>query len=268
MQSRGRAEACERFRELVEIVERLRGEGGCPWDREQTHQTLKRCLLEEAYEVIDAIDNGDADRLRDELGDLLMLTVLHAQIATEEGTFTIADVLRSINEKLVRRHPHVFGDGVAKNAKEVLIRWESIKNEDTGYATLAEKIDDIPRVLPALVRAAKVQKAAATVGFDWASPEEAMHKVAEETRETSEVLAKGDNGRLAEEIGDLLFAIVNVARLSGIDAEDTLRRATDKFARRFAELERRATNGGRSLSSLSLTEMDNIWDAVKVDESR
>jgi len=255
------------FITLLYIAARLRGDDGCPWDREQTHESLKPCVLEESYEVIDAIDTGCPVKLREELGDLLMLVVMHAQIAAEAGRFNIGDALHSINAKLMRRHPHVFGDGVANTPDEVLARWESIKNEDTGCATIADKIDHIPAALPALSRAAKVQKTAATVGFDWESPTDAVHKVVEEVREVSEALGQSSSEKLSEELGDLLFAVVNVARLSRIDAEDALRQATRKFARRFAEVEQRATAEGSLLSCMGLSEMDKLWESVKEKES-
>lgn len=255
------------FIELVQIVTRLRSDDGCPWDKVQTFETLKSCLLEEAYEVLDAVDAQDPLKLREELGDLLMQVAMYAQLAREAGLFSMGECISDISAKLVRRHPHVFGDVIAKTPEEVLKRWESIKSEDNGFKSVSDKIGKIPSALPALSRAAKVQKAAAMVGFDWDSPAGAVDKLIEETNEV-QAAACSDRGALKEELGDLLFSAVNVARLSKIDAEDALRHATRKFEKRFAAVERRAAEEGRPLVEMSLGEMDEIWDSVKEQELR
>lgn len=257
--------ASHEFVELMRIIACLRGDKGCPWDRVQTHETLKSSLLEETYEVLDAIDSGDPEKLREELGDLMMQVVMHAQLANEGGQFSLDQSLASINTKLVRRHPHVFGDGEANTPDEVLRRWDAIKSEDNGHQSASEKIKDIPAALPALIRAAKVQKAAATVGFDWASPQGALEKVGEEIAEI-EGADLSDREAVAEEVGDLLFAAVNVARLLKTDAEEALRQATKKFEQRFSVLEQRVTTSGKSLTEMTLDEMDEIWNEVKQTE--
>lgn len=254
--------------QLAEVMATLRSAGGCPWDRQQTHESLKRYLLEEAYEVLEAIDAQDSKRLAEELGDLLLQIVFHAQIASEQGAFDLEAVAERIVRKLERRHPHVFGEVTVEDAEEVLVNWERLKRDEPGYEDRRSALDGVPRWLPALMQAAEVQKRAARVGFDWSDVEGPLAKVSEELREL-EVVRGGpgaDRGRLTDEVGDLLFAVVNVARWLGVDAEDALRLATARFRARFEAIERAAAEQGRELAAMSLAEMDQLWDRAKCDE--
>lgn len=239
----------ERLLDLVRVMARLRGPGGCPWDHEQTHRTLARHLLEETHEVLDAIDAGDPDRLRDELGDVLLQVVFHAQMAAEEGTFDVDDVAQATVEKLIRRHPHVFGEVHVSGADEVLVNWEQIKAEETGEQPVE---DDIPPTLPALARASKVQRRAAGWGFDWRTTEGAMAKLREEVEELA---AAGTPEEAEEELGDVLFAAAAVARRLGVDPESALRRTTTKFAGRYERLLARARREGVDLAELGEDEL-------------
>ncbi len=249
-----------RFHELVRTLREQ-----CPWDREQTHQSLTRHLVEETYEVVDAIDSGDDDHLAEELGDLLFQVEFHAVIAEQEGRFTMADVARGIHDKLVHRHPHVFGSVEAATADAVLTNWEAIKKAEKGRASL---FDGIPGSLPALAYAAKVQRKAASVGFDWDDVDGALPKVAEEAGELVAEAARGsDPARTADELGDLLFAVVNVARHLDVDPEAALRHATAKFRTRFEGVEALATARGISLDAVDLPTLDALWDEVKATES-
>jgi MazG family protein len=239
----------ERLLDLVRVMARLRGPGGCPWDHEQTHRTLARHLLEETHEVLDAIDAGDPDRLRDELGDVLLQVVFHAQMAAEEGTFDVDDVAQATVEKLIRRHPHVFGEVHVTGADEVLVNWEQIKAEETGEQPVE---DDIPPTLPALARASKVQRRAAGWGFDWRTSDGAMAKLREEVEELA---AAGTPEEAEEELGDVLFAAAAVARRLGVDPESALRRTTTKFAGRYERLLARARREGVDLAELGEDEL-------------
>ncbi|MBQ7036200.1 MAG: nucleoside triphosphate pyrophosphohydrolase [Clostridia bacterium] len=252
------------FSDFVDIIARLRGEGGCPWDAEQTHESIKKNLIEEAYETLEAIDSGNGAKMADELGDVLLQIVFHAQIGKEAGEFTIDDVITAVSEKMIRRHPHVFGDISVKDSDEVLVNWEKIKKQENGQKSTTESMLSVSRYLPALMRAGKVQGKAAKVGFDWAKPEEALEKVKEETEEVSEALKNHSN--IKEEIGDLLFAAVNTARLAGIDAEEALTEATEKFIRRFTFVEEKAQNMGKSLDTMNINEMDDLWNMSKISE--
>ena len=246
--------------QLRAIVAQLRATGGCPWDREQTHASLRGGLLEEAYEVVEAIDLNDDENLREELGDLLLQVVFHAQIAAEEGRFDFDAVARGISEKLIRRHPHVFGDDQCADSAAVLKRWDEIKRAEKGDAPRSA-LDGIPGSLPALMRAEKVQKKAAKVGFDWSETAPVVAKVREELSEVEE--AGDDPVKLEEEIGDLLFATVNLARKHKVDAEVALQGATAKFMKRFHSVEAIAADRALVLEKLSLAELDVIWDEVK-----
>jgi tetrapyrrole methylase family protein/MazG family protein len=239
----------ERLLDLVRVMARLRGPGGCPWDHEQTHRTLARHLLEETHEVLDAIDAGDPDRLRDELGDVLLQVVFHAQMAAEEGTFDVDDVAQATVEKLIRRHPHVFGEVHVTGADEVLVNWEQIKAEETGEQPVE---DDIPPTLPALARASKVQRRAAGWGFDWRTTDGAMAKLREEVEELA---AAGTPEEAEEELGDVLFAAAAVARRLGVDPESALRRTTTKFAGRYERILARARREGVDLAELGEDEL-------------
>lgn len=257
---------------LVNVMAHLRGEGGCPWDREQSHESLKKYMIEEAYEVLDAIDSGNVYKICEELGDLLLQIVFHAQIARENEYFDINDVIMEITEKMVRRHPHVFGSAEVSGSADVVINWERIKaGEKLSKGEAGESVlDGIPRGLPALMRAEKIQSKAAKVGFDWPDYRGAWEKVLEEIQEVKEVLHKatlpmGEDKpeRLKEELGDLLFAIVNVARFFKIDAEEALTVTNNKFIRRFAYIEQRIRSQGRNLEETNLEELDKIWEESK-----
>ena len=247
--------------DLVEIVKLLRAPGGCPWDREQTHASIRRDLLEEAYEVAEAIDEGSPEHLREELGDLLLQVVFHAVLSQEEGQFDLDAVADGVCKKLIYRHPHVFGDVTVGSTGEVLKNWEELKKKEKHQDSQADAVDAVARSLPALWRAEKVQKKAAKVGFDWPDVSGALDKV---TEETSELRAAMDGaGDVGEEFGDLLFAAVNVGRFLKLDPEKSLTSATDKFAARFRKVEKAAKAQGRALKDMTLAEMDALWDQVK-----
>ncbi len=254
--------------QLTDIVAKLRGPGGCPWDREQTHASLRAALLEEAHEVVAAIDNRDDANLREELGDLLLQSVFHAQLAAEEGRFTFNDVAREIATKLVRRHPHVFAADHCADSAAVLQRWEEIKRAEKGDAP-ASALDGLPGGLPALLHAQKTQKKAARVGFDWPDVEPVFAKLHEEISELRAALTAPATDLLSpisaieDELGDLLFTVVNLARKLHLDAETALHRSTRKFATRFRAVEQLATARGVALEKLTLAELDLLWDEVK-----
>jgi ATP diphosphatase len=256
---------------LLEIMARLRDpDGGCPWDRRQTLATIVPYTLEEAYEVADAIQRGDMDELRDELGDLLFQVVFYSQIASEQGDFTFDDVARAIADKMVRRHPHVFGDADYRDERELRTAWEAHKADERrarGEAADARppsQVDGVARALPALIRAEKLQKRAARVGFDWPDAHGAFAKAREELDEIEAELDAANPDRLQDELGDLLFAMVNVVRLLGLDAEQTLSQANEKFERRFRAMERLLRQQGHEdLARLSLEQLDAGWEAVK-----
>ena len=248
--------------QLRAVVAGLRAPDGCPWDKEQTHATLRAGLLEEAYEVVAAIDAGDDANLCEELGDLLLQVVFHAQIAAEQNRFDFEGVARSISEKLVRRHPHVFGEESATDSEAVLVRWEEIKRAEKGGAAGESIFDGVCEGLPALQHAAKVQKKAAGLGFDWNAPEPVVEKVREELSEVQEEMS-GGGARLEEEIGDLLFAAVNLARKLKVDPEVALSRATRKFINRFQSVEALAKTRNLKVEEQSLEALDVLWDEVK-----
>ena len=250
------------FAKLCEIVARLRAPDGCPWDREQTNESLVPKLLEEAYEVGDAVRSGDDDNLREELGDVLLLVVMHAQIASERGKWQIEQVVEEITAKLIRRHPHVFGDRQAHDAGAVVKLWDSVKREEKQHKK-EHYLSGVAAALPALMRAQKIQKKAAHVHFDWAELSDVVAKVDEELAEAKEAIASGDADDVAEEIGDLLFAMVNLARKTHHDAETLLQSATDKFVRRFNALEDELRDQGRKLGDVELAELDEIWNDHK-----
>lgn len=253
------------FDRLVEIMRRLRGPHGCPWDRQQDHHSLKRYLLEEVYEAIEAIDDEDYGRLCGELGDVLLQVVFHAQLAAEEGYFDIRDVLTRINDKLVRRHPHVFGDVTVRDADEVLDNWEHIKRGEADNRDRKSVLDGVPRALPALQRAQKIQQKAAKVGFDWPDASGPWAKIREEIEELERAAKSGDKVDAGRELGDLLFAVVNLARFLHVDAEDCLRQAVQRFERRFQAMEEKARRAGQALEDMTLADMDELWEAVKQD---
>ena len=253
------------FYELVRVMERLRAENGCPWDRKQTHESLKPYLIEETYEVISAIDSGNDDELKEELGDLLLQIVFHAQIAKEDGRFDIDDVAKTIVEKLIRRHPHVFGDLKVSGSDEVLQNWEKIKKEE-GKESI---FDGVPEGLPSLLKARRVQEKAKRVGFDWNNIEGTLDKVKEEFDELSEAIKFGKKEKISEEFGDLLFSLVNVSRFLDIDAEDSLRQTIEKFMKRFKNVEKIIkSKGGKDLKNYTINELDEIWEDVKRREKK
>ena len=247
--------------DLLSLMALLRSEEGCPWDREQTHKTIRRNLLEEAYEVCEAIDNDDSTLLCEELGDLLLQVVFHARMAEEAGVFTIGDVIDGLCRKLITRHPHVFQDARADNAAQVLSRWEEIKQDTKGLTTRQIAMRAVARSLPALMRAEKIQNKAKKVGFDWPDVSGAWDKLIEEIHELREALSM--NGDPEEELGDLLFSVVNVSRFLKIDPERALERACDKFVDRFGRVEDAALARGGSVSDLTLAEMDLLWEHQK-----
>lgn len=251
------------FMDLLDIMDKLRGEDGCPWDKEQTHTSLKKYLIEESYEVIEAIDNKDVDMLIEELGDVLLQVVFHSQIGKEDGFFEIKDVIQSICDKMINRHPHVFSDLEINNSNEVLENWDKIKSMEQGNETYTDSIRHIAKTLPALMRADKVQKKAAKVGFDWENIEDAMKKIIEEYKEIEDVYKSKNKVKILEEIGDLLFSVVNVARFLDIDPENALNYSIDKFINRFQYIEDEAIAMGRSLDNMSLEEMDELWKEAK-----
>ncbi len=256
-------ESRERFgyADVEAVIARLRAPDGCPWDREQTHASLKPALIEESYELLDAIDEGDDAHMVEELGDVLMQVALHDEIAAEQCRFTSRDVTTRLVQKLIYRHPHVFGDVTAETSAEVLRNWDALKMREKEQRTQTEALKSVPRSLPALTRSRKVQKRAASVGFDWHSAEEAFPKIAEETDELRR--AMGGDGSVDEELGDLLFAVVNVARLLKLEPELLLMRATDKFIDRFEGVEQLAAERGKTMEACSFDELDAFWDEVK-----
>ncbi|MBE3588924.1 MAG: nucleoside triphosphate pyrophosphohydrolase [Thermoanaerobacteraceae bacterium] len=252
---------------LVEVLATLRGEKGCPWDREQTHRSLRPYLLEETYEVLEAIDQEDAYKLCEELGDLLLQIVFHAQLAREKASFTINDVIQGITEKMLRRHPHVFGDVRVKDSSEVVANWERIKAREKGHPA-GSILDGIPGHLPALMRAGAVQSRAAQVGFDWPDYRGALEKVGEELGEVRRALSTGSREAVEREVGDLLFATVNLARLAGVEAEVALTDTINRFRRRFAYIEKRARERGRGPAGFPLEQLDAWWEEAKKAESQ
>ncbi len=257
--------SADKFRRLVDIMARLRAPGGCPWDREQTMDTIKPYVLEETYEVLEAIDSRDWAALAEELGDLMLQAVFLSQIAAEEGRFSIDTALDAIAEKLIRRHPHVFADGDAKTPDEVKQRWDEIKREekrekgDSHTALLAP----VSRSQPALMEAQQLTSRAASVGFDWKNPDQVLAKLDEELKELAEARSQGPREAVGEEVGDLLFVLVNLARLLKVDAEQALRGTNAKFRDRFGYVERKLAAGGKPLAEAGLAEMDRLWEEAK-----
>ncbi|MBI4978863.1 MAG: nucleoside triphosphate pyrophosphohydrolase [Spirochaetes bacterium] len=255
------------FAELVRIMARLRGENGCAWDKEQTYDTIRPYLLEETYEVIETILDKNFEGLKEELGDLLLQVVFLSQIAADEKRFSIDDVVRTINEKLIRRHPHVFGDEETNDTNVILKKWEDIKKKEKADKNIEHKsiLDGVPKILPALTQAHKIQGKAKRVGFDFPDHHEAFKKVHEEVTELEEELNAGEQNanRIEEEIGDLLFAVTNVARMLSIDAEGALMKANRKFRSRFSGIEDHFAKKGKDLTSVTLAEMDAVWEEQK-----
>jgi tetrapyrrole methylase family protein/MazG family protein len=249
----------DEFARLVEIMSILRGEGGCPWDREQTHKSLRPYLLEETYEVLDKIDSGQLEDLAGELGDLLLQIVFHAQIGKEEGAFTIEDVSRRINEKLIRRHPHIFGNAEARTPEEVKHRWEEIKLNEGSKSVL----NGVPSAQPALNRAFRIQEKAAGVGFEWTDIKGVWEKLEEELEELKTASATGDGTEIEDEIGDILFSMVNLSRFLGVNPEDALRGTIRKFVQRFRYVESEMKKAGKVMTQANLDVMDGFWNDAK-----
>jgi MazG family protein len=261
-----------KFQRLVEIMSRLRAPGGCPWDREQTFESIKPYTLEETYEVLDAIDRKDWDELRAELGDFILQAVFFAQMASEEKLFDIGDSLDAINEKLVRRHPHVFADETAETGDEVKKRWDEIKAEERKLKAKAEPgkanapqglLASVPRVLPALVEAQQITSRAARAGFDWRNTDEVLAKLEEERLEFAEARERGSHDQIEDELGDLLFVLVNVARFVKVDPEQALRRTNTKFRERFGHVERRLAAQGKEVNGTPIEELEALWQEAK-----
>jgi MazG family protein len=251
----------DHFRRLCEIVAKLRAPGGCPWDREQTNESLLPATIEEAYEVAEAARSKNDAHFREELGDLLLLVVMHAEIAHEAGRFKIDNVITEVTEKLIRRHPHVFGESAARDSGAVLKQWEAIKREEKKADT--HYLASLPTALPALMRAQKAQSKVSRVNFDWTDLRDVIAKVEEELGELERAIENKDQESIADEIGDLLFAVVNLSRKSKLDAESALLAATDKFVRRFNQLEDELNARGKKLGEIDLPELDAIWNEVK-----
>lgn len=254
------------FDELVQLMTRLRGPDGCPWDRKQTLTSLKPFIIEESYEVIDAIDRDDRRALAEELGDFLLQAVFVAELTREEGSFDINDAITAIHDKLVHRHPHVFGDVKASDADQALVNWEKLKNEERK-AENKSVLAGVPPSLPALLRASRLTEKASRVGFDWRRTEDVFEKLDEEIAEVREAIASGDEQHVHDEIGDLLFTIANIARKLNVNAEEALQSTNRKFARRFEWMEAKVRGEGRNLDQLTLEQMDALWDEAKSAES-
>ena len=249
------------YEDLLEIIRLLRSPEGCPWDKAQTHQSIRRGLLEEAYEAAEAIDNDDPVLLKEELGDVLMQVVFHADIEKDAGRFTMDDVCDGVVKKLLFRHPHVFGDGQAETAERVGVSWEQLKRQEKGQKTVADTLDSVARSLPGTWRAEKLQKKAADAGFDWRSVDGALDKLDEEVRELHRAVET--NGNVPEELGDVLFAAVKVGRFCGVDPEEALHGTCEKFIRRFRAMEEAAARKGRELTELTLEELTALWNGAK-----
>jgi tetrapyrrole methylase family protein/MazG family protein len=256
------------FKNLVDIMETLMSKDGCPWDKEQTHESLKSCLIEEVYEIVDAVDTKDSEQLKEELADLFFLIIFYCKIADDSNNFDINNVLEACLEKMTRRHPHVFGDKTANDASEALNQWNEIKKKEVeakqnGKNNKKSIVDNIPNHMPALQKAQKVQKKVAHVGFDWEVIEDVIAKVHEELEEVKDAINNKEKEPIAEEIGDLLFAVVNLSRFLKLDSEDLLRKSISKFTGRFKKVEMRVAALGKKIEDCSLSELDGIWNEIK-----
>lgn len=254
----------EKFGELLEVMARLRSETGCPWDKEQTHASLKPCLLEETYELLEALDDGDPKQLKEELGDVLLQVVFHSQIANEEGRFSAKDVISQLTEKLIRRHPYVFaGEPLPEDAASVLKQRMQIKASENRDGETKSALGNVPKAMPALARAQSISRRAAHLGFEWPNIEQVWEKVEEEIHELKEAAASGDKTRTGEEVGDLLFTMVNIARFLEVESEEVLAQTVDRFTRRFQYIEAKLKEANKSFAQSSLEEMDRFWDEAK-----
>ena len=251
------------FNDLLDIMEKLRSDKGCPWDKEQTHESLTNCMIEEAYEACDAISEKDSEKMTEELGDVLLQVVFHAQIGSEDGTFNIYDITDAICRKLIFRHPHIFGDKKFSTSAQVLESWEKLKIKEKGYESESDSMNRIPKNFPALMRASKIQTKAQRVGFDWPDVSGAFDKIYEETAEFKQAIAQNDVSKQKEEAGDLLFAVVNVCRFLGIDSEQSLNASSEKFIRRFTHVENSCINKGLNMKHMTIEELDKYWDEAK-----
>jgi len=256
-------ESAAAFEKLVSIVDALMGDNGCPWDKAQTRESLKPYLVEETYEVLEALDRNDPEEIKDELGDLLYQILFHAKMSSLAGEFGIADVIRGISEKMVRRHPHIFDRGKLHTPEQVVTQWEEIKKQEKSGSARKSVLDGVPNHLPSLMRAQKLQKKAAKHGFDWDRIEDVLKKLDEEVEEFKSAVRAADQQELQNEIGDILFVLVNVARFKKIDAEEGLRATNRKFIRRFRHIERQAEKSGRALKEISLKELEDYWQEAK-----
>ncbi len=252
------------FEKLIDIMSALRGEKGCPWDKEQTRESLKPFLVEETYEVLEAIDEGNPEKIKEELGDLLFQIIFHCRIAEERKEFDLSDVVRKISEKMISRHPHVFGEATYETSEEVLKQWEEKKREEGK--SRESILEGIPRELPSLLRAHRIQARASRVGFDWKQVDDVLEKLDEEIGEFRKALKRKDRQELEDELGDVFFALVNISRFVGVNPEDALRKTISKFISRFRYIEMKAAESGRRLSGMSLEELDALWDEAKGKE--
>ena len=251
------------FYDFLDIIETLRGENGCPWDREQTHESIKNNLLEECYEVVEAIDEDNIDSLIEELGDVLLHVVFHATIGKEDGYFNINDIIESASKKMIYRHPHVFKNDSVETSEEVLVNWEELKKKEKKYNTISEEIDGIAKTLPALTKAHKVQKKVAKVGFDFKNVNEAATKVEEELKEVLDVYKSNNREKIINEIGDLIFACVNVSRMLSVDEEEALNTSIKKFSKRFSFIEKSILDSGKNIEEVSIDDMNKLWEEAK-----
>ncbi|RJP84166.1 MAG: nucleoside triphosphate pyrophosphohydrolase [Desulfobacteraceae bacterium] len=253
----------EALNRLMDIMDTLRGPGGCPWDMEQTHKSIMKCLIEETYELADAIESGDAEVLREELGDVFLQVVFHSAIAKDNGLFTLDEVIHELCDKLIYRHPHVFGDASVRDSDEVIKNWERLKRKENTKSARESILSGIPNDLPALLKALKIQSVVSRVGFDWEQPRDVLDKIKEEVREVEEAISSSDKDQMEAEIGDLIFSVVNLARRLKVDPEAALRRTNKKFSSRFYEIEKVAKTKGLRLSEMPMEEKDRIWEEAK-----
>jgi len=251
------------FQSLIDLMARLRGPDGCPWDRKQTTDSLKPFLIEECYEVVDALDEGAPEKIREELGDLLFQIMFHARIAEEQGRFTINDVINGSVEKMVRRHPHVFGDAQLSTDKDVLANWEQIKKKEKAHHERKSILEGVPKHLPSLLRAHSLQERAARVGFDWNRIDETLPKLDEELAEFKQSLKQKDAAGIEEELGDIFFMLVNISRFLGVNPDEALRKTISKFIHRFRYIEEHAADAGKALNDMTLEEMEALWQKSK-----
>ncbi len=251
--------------DMLNIMAILRSPDGCPWDKEQTHKSIRSCFIEETYEVVEAIDNDDSELLQEELGDVLLQVLFHSQLESEKNNFDFSDVVDGIAKKMIVRHPHVFGNTVVSNSDEVLVNWDAIKMETKSQSTQTEVLQSVSKALPALMRSAKVQKKAAKVGFDWPDVSGALDKVEEEIDELKQAIASGSQEDRVEELGDLLFSVVNVSRFLEVDSEHALSRSCNKFISRFQKMEKLAEEREVDMASSTLEQLDLLWNEVKTN---